>query len=343
MAFEPRSLQNLRKSFPCPFAVQTGCAATQNWHGSATFAKNPIKAVDFSTSFSFAVDRMNLVCPKPDDCPADQQYWKQANTFIAHWAEGHLTIAEVDYLLDKLIPQYDGGCNCPSCPSKNKFRNRAKLLGHICHKHLNETQLKWIQSAFMPKSKDNEISTTEAMDVVEAEVAARMAGKTITLKSVKGLKPRRQVEDEDSDSDGFHSDASNTSRKSASAAQPANPRSAENPLLKNAKMVALLSTKWSMCQMKYPEEYKDLFPNVVDYFTLFPRATGGNYTQELQNVSALVEELIGGEDHDDEVHEAGLKLDALAINAEPSASGFAYTTVIPKHAAKKNKGNKGKN
>jgi hypothetical protein len=56
---------------------------------------------------------------------------------------------------------------------------------------LNETQLRWIQSAFKPKTRDNEISTTEEVDVVESAVAAGMAGKTITLKSVKGLKPRR--------------------------------------------------------------------------------------------------------------------------------------------------------
>jgi hypothetical protein len=106
-------------------------------------------------------------------------------------------------------------------------------------------------------------------------------------------------------------------------------------------MMNLLANRWSMCQMRFPEEFKDLFPSVVDCFTLFPGATAINYTQELENVSALVEELIGVEDHDEEVHEAGLRLDALAIDPEPSGTGFNCTAVIPRRASKKDK-SKGK-
>jgi hypothetical protein len=151
------------------------------------------------TCFLHSSAEMNLVCPKPDECPADQQYWKQANTFVAHWAECHLTIAEVDFTLDKLLDDYDGTSNCPLCDSKNKFRNRAKLLGHICHKHCSEKQLKWIQNAFMPKSKENSVSSAAEMDVVAEAVEARMAGKTLSLAAVKGInkKPRRQQEDSD--------------------------------------------------------------------------------------------------------------------------------------------------
>lgn len=201
---------------------------------------------------------MNLVCPKPDECPADQQYWKQANTFVAHWAEGHLTIAEVDFTLDKLLDDYDGTSNCPLCDSKNKFRNRAKLLGHICHKHCSEKQLKWIQNAFMPKTKDNSVSSAAEMDVVAEAVEARMAGKTLSLAALKGInkKPRRQQEDSDDEADGYNSGASNTSRRSATAALPFNPRACESTVLKNVKMMSMLANKWSAYQMEFTEEFK---------------------------------------------------------------------------------------
>jgi hypothetical protein len=107
-------------------------------------------------------------------------------------------------------------------------------------------------------------------------------------------------------------------------------------------MTSLLAKKWSEYQVEFTEEFKDQFPSVVEYFSLFPAATSREYLGVLKDQAALINELLEQDaaEEDFAVGSATAALEALAVK-EPEGNPF-YDEIIPKMAAKKDKKKKDK-
>jgi hypothetical protein len=125
-------------------------------------------------------------CPKEDSCSSDQAFWTKQNTFVQHYCD-HLPVAEVDYILGRLIPDYEGETKCSICPVKNKFATRAKYLGHFCHRHFDDEQLTWITEGFVPaqRKQETKFATLEELAKVDDAVQSKVKGKKLALAELK--------------------------------------------------------------------------------------------------------------------------------------------------------------
>jgi hypothetical protein len=232
-----------------------------------------------------------FTCPFEGVCKErnDGKFFNKQNTLTAHYCACHLTAAEVDYALPKLIPDYKKQTTCWICPVKNKCDTRRVFLGHWAHKHCTEKQLEFIHTAFFPAAKETEpLAAAAELHQVHAAVQEKFAKKQASEAALKQMKDDvdkvAMVED---DEDGYESGASNTSHKSRKGKDgDYDPEAIKNPILGDPKKLESLNkTRMKMFPVSQYEDYL-LFVDEPDaYYVGHPH--GGhmdylNYLTELK-------------------------------------------------------------
>jgi hypothetical protein len=261
--------------------------------------------------FSFSAAKMTdrRVCPKyaNDECSEKApSYYTKRSTLCAHYCGEHLSIAEIDYILEKTMDDYEGETECTECPAKNKFRNRGMFLAHQCHRHFNEETLQWIIDSFIGGSKKNAaFSSRAALDAVDKKVRGKHTGededevveKKVTKVPAKRAKPAlpkslkkvsieeeddAMEEDEHAEEDGYKSGGTDSSRKSVNASHY-NGKALENPLLKSSRAMDKLGLAFTNFGITFekPAEFRYTM-DPITYLKAYPRATGVQYFDYLQ-------------------------------------------------------------
>jgi hypothetical protein len=231
-------------------------------------------------------------CPKEDLCGSDQAFWTKQTTFIQHYC-GHFSVAESDYILGKLIPDYNGETKCAICPVKNKFATRAKYLGHFCHRHFDEEQLDWISEGFVPpmKKQETKFATLAELAEVDLKVKSNVKGKQKALSELKkgfsGLAKPTPAEIADNKS-GI-SFGSNKTYPNMDVAF--DPEAGKNPILKDPIQMEKLEQLFNMI---FPAtQYSlDLIIDVDEpqqYLQKHPKATNKDYSTYLKKEKAVVD------------------------------------------------------
>jgi hypothetical protein len=250
-----------------------------------------------------------IYCPNSKECPAEQGYWKLKTTFAAHWAEGHMKdLAEVDFCIGRLLKnKFNGKPDCPFCGVENKLRNRRKLLAHLYHKHCNgrdcpERELDIFIDNYIPLAKEEEaFSTAEEVRAAAENFTEKVNKKTEGTAAVKWWKDDHEF----AKVLGYESDKSNTSKRSASAAEPFDERAAASKVLKNPAIRATLYKKYKTFMDDHAPLGLDLsyLQNPDEYFEENAKKGAGDYNIYLKEHKKALQEALVDLDEDGEIAE----------------------------------------
>lgn len=190
--------------------------------------------------------------------------------------ELHLSRGEVDCVLGEYFgPEYRGATKCEVCLVKNKFKNRAKFLGHVAHKHMNEEWLDFVLEGFMNMPAGGEQTPLTPQGTVEAirnTVRQRMQRNNMSLQALRGTParappiPSTVMEEEE---DGYKSDGSNNTNASASATLPYAPEAVVNTTLGNETRMKQLRDVFTLLFKDCSEEDVALILKPDDYLRKF--------------------------------------------------------------------------
>jgi hypothetical protein len=215
-----------------------------------------------------------IFCPWAQTSPCDDVLMQQ-NTFLKHVIEKHLSMPQVDYILQQLFAEFNPAKLKCSCTTKCNWKSRRDLCAHLAHKHwVNRPENDFIQNAFIRQDKEK-FSPKEELEVVDKEIKEqRMLDKEVLQSLKKPLLPRNNKREVSfAEEDDYYSDSSATSARSNTTQvdkdAPFNP--VQSAVLRNTTVLELL-TKLHLRFLKKvgddvfsPEQYFFMFPDKDDY------------------------------------------------------------------------------